>query len=249
MRIRAILVLSIAACSQAQTFEAADVKPNKSGESRMMVDFQAGGRFVAHNVPMEVLIGLAYHLRPEYVQGGPGWLSSERYDVVAKGSQTASPDELQLMVRNLLVERFKLAAHTNVAPMPAYALVTAKNGSKLQPSDAGALSEQRCVPGEGDPAEKHVVCRRLSMAVFAATLQELAPRDLNVPVVDQTGLKGTFDFKLDWTPTLRTPVSDAAPGTTIFDAVERQLGLKLENRKLPLPVLVVDSVERVPIEN
>jgi uncharacterized protein (TIGR03435 family) len=234
------------------SFEAADVKPNKSGETRMAVDFQPGGKFTARNVPMKNLIALAYGVRPEAVQAAPGWVESERYDVVAKASQSVKPEEIRRMVQSLLAERFKLAAHTDSKPMPAYALLTAKGGPKMQPAEDAPLTEQRCVPGEGAPGQKHVMCRHMTMAVWSATLQEIATRDINVPVVDQTDLKGTFDFKLDWTPAVRNGAAapeDAPAGPTLFDAVETQLGLKLERKTLPLPVIVIDRVERTPIEN
>ena len=134
--------------------------------------------------------------------------------------------------------------------MAAYALVPVKGGPKLQPAESARLTDQRCVPGDGAPGQKHVVCRHLSMTLFAATIQEIAARDLDLPVVDQTGLQGTFDFKLDWTPAVRTASTEPAAspdGPTLFDAMETQLGLKLENKQLPLPVVIIDSVERVPI--
>jgi len=241
-------------------FEVADVKVNKSGELRMAIDIQPGGRVTMRNVPMKVLIAFAYHLRPERLAGGPAWLESERYDVVAKALETASPDDVRRMAQTLLAERFKLVVHTEPKVLPAYALVIGKSGSKLQPSETGLLSGQRCVPGQGQPGQRHVECRHVTVAFLADYLQELAPRDFTVPVVDQTGLKGSYDFKLDWTPTARptvAPPADDTPATalpeeagpTIFDAVQLQLGLKLESKKLPLPIIVVDHVERVPTEN
>jgi len=249
------LLSSIPAFGQSQTppsFEVADVKVNKSGETRMAVDFQPGGKLSMRNVPMKVMIILAYHVRPDAVTGGPGWLESDRFDVVAKALQTTSPDELRLMLRTLLAERFKLAIHTDQKIMPAYALALGKTAPKLEPSAAALLTDQRCGPGEGAAGQKHVVCQHITMAVLADTLQEIAPRDITIPVVDQTGLAGAYNFKLDWAPAVRagaeTP-SDVPAGPTLFDAVETQLGLKLESKKLPLPVIVIDRVERTPTDN
>jgi len=90
------------------------------------------------------------------------------------------------------------------------------------------------------------------MAALADMLQEIAPRDIDIPVVDQTGLPGAYDFKPDWTPAVRSSSGaspDPAAGLKLFEAIETQLGLKLENKKLPLPVIVIDRVERVPTEN
>jgi uncharacterized protein (TIGR03435 family) len=234
------------------SFEAAAVKANKSGEIRMAVDFQAGGRFSATNVPLKILIGLAYHVRPEAVTGGPVWLGSDRFDIVAKALQTTPPDEIRRMLQTLLGERFKLELHTDQKILPAYALLPRRTGPKLQPSEPGLLTEQRCRPGDAIAGQRHVVCDHMTMALFADTLQELAPREIDAPVVDQTRVQGTYTFNLAWAPA--TPAGPANPtdppaGPTLFEALDSQLGLKLESKKLPRPVIVVDRVERVPVEN
>lgn len=250
------VLCSIPASSQTQTpspsFEVADVQVNKSGDAKMSVDFQPGGKLSMRNVPMKVMIVMAYHVRPDAVTGGPGWLDSDRFDVVAKALQTTSQDELRLMLRTLLAERFKLALHTDQKVMPAYALVLGKAGLKLQPSEAALLTDQRCGPGEGVAGQKHVACQHTTMAVLADTLQEIAPRDVAVPVVDRTGVAGSFNFQLDWAPAVRAVAGasvDPPAGPTLFDALETELGLKLESKKLPLPVIVIDRVERVPTDN
>src|SRR5437016_6257709 len=103
-RAGAILVFlwSTRVFSQMPAFEVADVKVNKSGELRMMVDIQPGGKLVMRNVPMRVLIVFAYHLRPEALAGGPAWIDSDRYDVIAKAPETAPPDDIRRMVQSLL---------------------------------------------------------------------------------------------------------------------------------------------------
>jgi uncharacterized protein (TIGR03435 family) len=233
------------------TFEVAEVKVNKSGEVRMAVDMQGGGRLTMRNVTMKVMIVMAYHARPEAVTGGPGWLDTDRFDVVAKATQTTPPDDLRRMLQTLLAERFKLVIHKEPKIISAYVLSVGKSGPNLQASEPAVLSEQRCSPGGGAASQKHLTCQHISMSALADQLQEESPRDFDVAVVDQTGLSGTFDFKLDWTPAARTAETSPDPsgGQTVFDAVETQLGLKLERRKLPLPVIVVDRVERVPVEN
>jgi uncharacterized protein (TIGR03435 family) len=250
-----LFVYSIPGFSQSETpaptFEVADVKVNKSSEVRMAVDMQGGGRLTMRNVTMKVMIVMAYHARPDAVTGGPSWLDSDRFDLVAKAQQTTPPDDLRRMLQALLAERFKLVTHTEPKMMSAYVLLVGKSGPKLQASEAAVLSEQRCSPDGGATNEKHIMCRHITMAGFADQLQEQSPRDFDVAVVDQTGLRGSFDFKLDWTPAVRAAETSPGPsgGQTVFEAVETQLGLKLERRKLPLPVIVVDRVERVPVEN
>jgi uncharacterized protein (TIGR03435 family) len=215
----------------------------------MAVDFLPGGKLSMHNVTMKVLIVMAYHVQPDAVTGGSASLEADRFDVVAKASQTTSQDDLR---RTLLGERFQLAVHTDRKIMPAYVLAPGRTGPKLQASEAALLTEQRCGPGKGEAGQKHVECLHITMAALADTLQEIAPRDIDIPVVDRTRLPGSYDFQLDWTPAVR-PVAGAAPdataGTTLFQAMETQLGLRLETKRLPLPVIVIDRVERVPTEN
>src|SRR5215469_10733716 len=116
-----------------QAFEVADLKANKSGEARMAIDLQPGGKLLMRNVPLKVMIVFAYHVRPEALTG-PSWLDTERYDVVAKASEVAPPDHIRRMTQSLLIQRFHLATHTEQKLMPAYALSMGKSGSKLQPS-------------------------------------------------------------------------------------------------------------------
>jgi uncharacterized protein (TIGR03435 family) len=123
----------------------------------------------------------------------------------------------------------------------------------MLPAEEGLLSEQGCRPTVGVAGQKHMACKHTTMALLADSLQEMSPRDFPVPVVDQTNLKGAYNFKLDWTPTAKAtdtaPATDLPIGPTLFDAVESQLGLKIESRKLPLPVIVIDRISRVPSDN
>jgi uncharacterized protein (TIGR03435 family) len=250
-----LLLSSARAFCQAEanppSFEVVDVRVNKSGDIRMAVDMQGGGAFTMRNVPMRTMIVIAYRVRPDAVTGGPGWLDSDRFDVVAKAGQTTPPDDLRRMLQTLLAERFKLVVHTAQRMMPVFVLALGKSAVKLRTSEAAPLSEQRCIPGEGKLGSKHINCRHITMAMLAGQLQEQSPRDLDAAVVDQTGLEGFFDFQLDWTPAARTAVDPSAPmaGPTVFEAVETQLGLKLESKRLLMPVIVVDRVERGPVEN
>jgi uncharacterized protein (TIGR03435 family) len=246
----------LVACCQtplaAPSFEVADVKVNNSGEMQMAIDLQPGGRLIMHNVPMKVMIMFAYHVRPEAVTKAPGWIESDRFDVIAKATPGTPPSDLRPMVQKLLAERFKLVVHVDQKIQPAYALVLGKSGPKLQPSEPAPMTEHRCSPTSGVAGQKHVVCQHLTMVEVAAWLQELSPRDFDVAVVDQTGLSGRYEFKLDWTPGASRATdapADSMETLTIFQAVESQLGLKLQSTKLLLPVLAVDSVERVPIGN
>ncbi len=249
MSLSATQIAIILLLFQPPSFEVADVKINKSGEPRMMVDMLPGGKLTIRNVPMKVILMLAWHVRADALFGAPSWLESDRFDIVAKAPQTASTDEMRRMLQTLLAERFNLTVHTDQKVMPVYALVVGKAGPKMQPTEAGLLSERGCRPADGAPEQKHMACKHTTMAVLSDSLQEMSPRDFPVQVVDQTGLQGSYNFNLDWTPTPKSTEETPAVGRTLFDAVEFQLGLKLESKKLPQPVIVIDHIERVPKEN
>src|ERR1041385_6222253 len=126
LRFLLLLLSSCCTFAQAPAFEVADVKVNQSGEARMAIDLQPGGKLVMRNVPMKVMIVFAYHVRPEALTG-PAWMDTARYDVVAKASEKASQDEVRRMTQTLLAERFKLAIHTEQRPMAAYAMTVGKS--------------------------------------------------------------------------------------------------------------------------
>jgi uncharacterized protein (TIGR03435 family) len=134
-----------AATQSLPQFEVASIKPNKSGDGRVMLGVQPGGRFTATNVPLRLLIRNAYQLQDFQVVGGPSWIADERFDIVAKAEandalgdpfraeQTGQPSRGQLMIRALLAERFKLAVHNEDREMPIYGLVLARSDGKLGP--------------------------------------------------------------------------------------------------------------------
>lgn len=208
------------------------------------------------NIPLKELIMQAY--KAGDVSGGPSWLDSERFDIVAKAPPNTTEDTLRLMLQTLLTQRFKLATHWEQKVMTIYALVAGKGGFKLQPS-AGS-GPPKCGPGQGAEGLNHLVCTNFTMADLTAWLPtRIAPSYIDRPVVNLTGLEGAYDIKLDWVPRplggnaatdgAIPAASDVAAGATVFDALDKQLGLKLEERKQPMPVIVIDHVERVPTEN
>ena len=228
-------------------FEVADVKVNHSGQPGVQGGFLPGGQLSVRNIPMKELIVQAY--KAGGVSGGPNWLDSERFDIVAKAPPNTAEDALRLMLQTLLAERFKLAIHREQKSTAVFALVAAKRGFKLQ--TAAGSGRPKCSPGQGAEGLNHTVCTNFTMADLAAALPtRIAPSFIDRPVVDLTGLKRTYDIQLDWVP--RSPTgntADGAAGPTVFDALNKQLGLKLEERKLSMPVIVVEHIERVPSEN
>ena len=222
-----------------------------------------GDRYTTSQATMTNLIARSYNVESRNVLGGPPWLDLDRFDLTAQAPRTTSPDDVRLMLRSMLVERFKLVAHTGVKPLPAFLLTVGKGGPKIKQSSAAAQPDASSAP-EGPniggcafqppPAntppsptmEVKFSCHAVTMQSFAEFLHDVASNYLKQPVVDQTALKGTWDFDIHWT--YQPPKGDD-PGTTIFDAVDKQLGLKLEAGTAPLPVVIVDSVNETPTPN
>jgi uncharacterized protein (TIGR03435 family) len=220
-----------------------------------------GGRFSIQQATMTTLIARAYGLGNSYVLGGPPWLDLDRFDVVAASPRSTSSDDVRLMLRSMLADRFKLVLRPDTKPLPAYALTIAKGTPKLKQADTSA-DPTPSEPGEGPgcqfqpgPAntapspgmEIKFACYAESMSDFVKFLRDMASPYLRNPVVDQTGLKGVWDFDIRWS--YQQPRGDNAAGTTIFDAVEKQLGLKLTATTTPLPVVMVESVNEIPTPN
>ena len=218
------------------------------------------GAFNATDVSVEALVQLAYGVHiwcPWMIQGGPSWFYSEKFDIEAKASRAVN-DELRVlsseqglpikhrMLQALLAERFKLTLHRETKNLPEYVLVIGKNGPKVQESPTGVSADD--VKGPGGKKVRfgpgQLRGDRLSMPLLA----ELLSVQLGCPVLDQTELKGTYDFTLEWTPDQDHMLLSESSRSSLFAAIQEQLGLKLESTKGPVEVLVIDHVER-PSEN
>ena len=279
------------AAPQDPQFEVASIKPNKSGDNRVMMGVQPGGRFTATNVTLRMMIRNAYQLQEFQITGGPSWIADERFDIVAKAEagdtvgdlfraeQQGQPSRGQLMIRALLADRFKLVVHNENKEMSIYALVVARSDGKLGPQLKA--SEVDCAalvgrgrgrgeppppgppPGPGTPPPQCGI--RIgpgNMAVGGSPMSQVA-NSLSMfagrIVVDKTGLAGSYDFTLTWTPDQMPGVGQRPPGApepppidpngpSLFTAVQEQLGLKLDSQRGPVAVLVIDRAER-PTEN
>jgi uncharacterized protein (TIGR03435 family) len=210
-----------------------------------------GTRYDVRTASMVDLIARAYGVEAEKVQGGPSWLDTDRFDIVAKAPANTSPDTIKLMLQTLLAERFKLKVHMDSKPLPVFALSMGKGKPKLKEPDGSPGSgcegkPQNPAPGTIPYAD--VACHNLTMEQFAQDLRNMAGAYLTNPVVNQTGLEGNWDFEIKWTARAQLAAA-GADGISIFDAVDRELGLKLEPQKLSLPVIVVDSVNERPTDN
>lgn len=260
----------------APAFDVVSIKPNHNRDGRFRLGSDPG-RFTADNITVKFLLQFAYGVKDAQILGAPGWTDTEHYDIHAKRDEPSAdpqrmlslPDEEALgrqMLQAMLADRFKLVVHHEVKQMPVYVLMVGKNGSKLHESEAAAPEENIPLgpqPPDGPQARHSIrmngrgslsaVAQNLDM--FADLLSRLAGR----PVLNQTGLKGDYDFTLQWTPDEGRgqmpggPPGEAAPpsdasGPSIFTAVQEQLGLKLEPQKAPVDTIAIDRVER-PSEN
>jgi uncharacterized protein (TIGR03435 family) len=236
------------------TFEVADVhvSPNRLFPF-MDGGFLRGDRYVLRQATMADLIATAYGVDASNVQGGPIWLETDRFDVIAKAPPTTSPATVKLMLRSLLADRFKLVTHTGSAPMPAFVLTAGKGPPKMKQAEDSGEADCKYQEPPQNPAPDTVPsivfsCHHTTMEEFAKNVHEWAGGYLTDPVVDSTGLKGSWDFDIKWTP--RQALQKAgADGLSIFDAVDKELGLKLERQTAPRPVLIVDSVNQKPTAN
>ncbi len=210
-----------------------------------------GDRYVLRQATMVDMIAAAYKEQADNVQGGPSWLETDRFDVFGKAPASTPADTVKLMLRSLLADRFKLVVHNGSKPMPAFVLSV--GGGKPKLKEAEDTANSGCNPSQqtSDPGTVpyiFVSCRNMTMEAFAQALHDMAGGYLTNIVVDSTGLKGSWDFDLKWTG--RGDLARAgADGISIFDAVDKQLGLKLELKTAPRPVLIVDSVNEQPTAN
>jgi uncharacterized protein (TIGR03435 family) len=268
----AIFYVAVSAqAADAPRFEAADIhasQPSANIRSNFMQGpFVGGGRFEVRKASMLDLIRLGWKVQPDKIVGGPNWTGLDRFDILAKAPVGSSSAGLRLMLQNLLADRFELKVHNDTKPMPAFALVAAE-GKKLHLKEANGSGDSGCkgqnsAPGDGGgrlmmsgpdgvvilgilPGNFiQYLCRNVTMPAFALALQEMFGANTGPnPVSDETGLKGAWDFDIKYSFNLNGPMAlnSGAERISFGDALEKQLGLKLEKREVPMPVTVIDSV-------
>jgi uncharacterized protein (TIGR03435 family) len=234
-------------------FEVASITPCKPGTPeppglhRGMAHFTyPGGRFDAKATTLTFLLEWAYGILPAQHSGGPSWMETDRYDIVAKAEGNATDPEMKLMLRTLLAERFQLKLHTETKEIPVLVVSLGKTHPKLFPPKDGETHSIRIIPQMG-PEQKvvsyHVVATRFSLE----QLYEIFARQLDSVIVDRTGLKGDFNFTLDMTPDESRP--NPLDPSLVISAMRDQLGLTLKSQKGPVDFLVIDSAERVTAGN
>lgn len=222
----------------AQDFDVASVRVNKSGLFASSSE-RSGGQLTLRNASLRECIELAYGiLDKHYALSAPAWLESDRYDIVARASDATPRAELLMMLRRLLAVRFNLKLHQERRVFRVYTLVVARGGPKMK---AASGVRSNFTHGAG-----HIAASELSMSEFADRLGGPVFQ-LAIPVIDSTGLSGTFDFTLDWSSSDAPVEGIARP--SLFTALDEQLGLKLRAAKKTIDIWVVDHAERVPVEN
>jgi uncharacterized protein (TIGR03435 family) len=238
-------------------FEVASIKPAPPPtDGRLMVRMgNDAGRINFSNVSLMNVITAAYKVKEHQVTG-PAWLNSERFDITAKIPAGAGKDDVPGMLQALLADRFKLKLHTESKVMQSYALTVAKGGAKMKPAEG----QGRLMMMMG-PKGRHMSGTG-TMEVLADRLSQAMDR----PVVDMTELKGNFEIDLEFSgdemPRMMRgmapggggggearPHDESADAPSIFSALQNTLGLKLDPRKAPADVLIVDNIEKVPTDN
>jgi len=289
-----LAIACLAVTAWGQKFEVASIKPNKENDHRVMFGMQPGGRFSATGVSLRRLMVFAYGIRDYQLSGLPAWADSDRYDINAKAegaADDAAPqdrpptqaemqtrqEKTRAMLQDLLADRFGLQIHRETKEMPVYNLVVAKNGPKLVESKNDAPSGSGDAPirvggmavgGSEGPSRSQMVRigrgqisgDRVPMTMLVNQLSANLGRN----VIDKTGLTGSYDVKLTWTPEEgqmmipgggpggagegRPEAGAIDSGPSIFTAIQEQLGLKLEPAKGPVEMIVVDKADK-PTEN
>jgi uncharacterized protein (TIGR03435 family) len=246
------------------TFDVASVKSNHSGDEESASFVQPGGRYTATNVTLRTLVKSAYGLHDHQLVGGPSWINSERFDIIAKAEGYTTPsafrDPARLMLRPLLADRFKLVLRRERRTLPVYALVLAKAGGgfgpQLRRSNArdckGSLEAMSTVAGAAEPAAPlpcgaeiyrpgHLAARGMALSNLVLNVSRWTDR----VVVDRTGLEGKFDWELQWIPEDLTLDNIGTPeGPSLLAALRDQAGFRLEGQRRPVDVLAVEGAQR-----
>jgi uncharacterized protein (TIGR03435 family) len=242
-------------------FEVASIKPSVPDDSGTLVLNTGGEGLNVTNSTVRNLITFAYDIRGDQISGGPGWLGTDRYDIVAKtapgeaafgatepksmteSQRSKNSERVRERLRTLLAERFGLVVHQESKDVAVLLLTVAKGGPKMKAASEDAANQGMRGTGRG-----HTQGNAVTMERMAAYLGTVTGRR----VLDRTALAGKFDWTLDWVPDSSAPADDGAAtppnGPSIFAALQEQLGLKLEPGKAPVDSIVIDRITR-PTEN
>ncbi|HEY1755391.1 MAG TPA: TIGR03435 family protein [Bryobacteraceae bacterium] len=275
-----IVIAAFSLGAQSPAFEVATVRPaapNPASQLPRMFQARGGpgtadpGQINYTGIPMRELLRLAYGLKLPYQFSGPGWMETERYDIAAKIPAGVTKEQFNVMLQNLLTERFAMLVHRETREINGYELSIGKGGLKFKESATPAPAtapappvdpnqtpriktekdrdgKVQLAPGAaalvqfGIPGGIRYTARQQPISILTTVLEN----PLGKPLVDKTGLTGKYDFNLEFS----RDVDAAADGPPdLFTAIQDQLGLKLEQKKIPVDVLIVDRAEKTPKEN
>jgi len=262
--IAALFAVATGAVAADMKFEMADVHPSPHSSTQqvfMRSGFYRGGRYQVRSATMADLIALAYGVDNDKVLSGPNWLDFDRFDILATAPANAKPADIKTMLQALLAERFSLKLHEDKKELPTFALVAGKKPLLKEADGSGETGCQFQVQGlpnngrGGPPADGPpptitlaFTCHNMTTAALAEYMHTMPLGNQflgNNPLVDETGLAGTWNLEFHFElPTGGPPVA-----STLLDSFEKQTGLKIEARKVPLPVVIVDSANEKPTPN
>jgi uncharacterized protein (TIGR03435 family) len=233
----AVLALAAPLCGQ-KALDVATVKPNHTGANRSNYPRLRNGTLSAENISLKRLVEAAYGLSGPRVTG-PEWLDSVRFDVAGKAPEGTPDTEFMPLLQALLRDRFHLEVHRETKEMTAFDLIIGKSGIKLSLFDPAHPPETP--PNTGGT---------LLIGVGSIDqLSDMLAASAGNPVVNRTGLDGRYVYIVNYTPLSSQPATSDSGPPDLFTAVQQQTGLRLEARKQPVEILVVDRAERVPGEN
>jgi uncharacterized protein (TIGR03435 family) len=222
-------------------FEVASLKESKSLDTGGTMRFMPDGGIRGQNMPARSLITIAYQLQPYQLVGAPDWTRDTRYDIDARPSDVATREQSRAMLQALLVERFRLTFHRESRQIDGFALVRAREGRlgpNLRPSNVDCEQAFSSAPRCREGAITSDAMRAVGTPMWS--LVQLVISQVGAPVSDETQLAGTYDFDLRWSNEVAPPDDRQ----TIYTALQEQLGLKLERRRVMDDVLIIDGMER-----
>jgi uncharacterized protein (TIGR03435 family) len=247
-------------------YEVTSIKPSKSDDDRMRIQFVPDGVFYT-NVPLQMILRESFGVEDDRILGAPGWVKTDHFDIEAKVDaadvsklNTLSFEQKKMMLVPVLVDRFGLKFHHEMKTLSTYALVVAKGGAKLKEATPGDTYPNGMKGPEGQPGvgfmswgDGKIFGQGISIANL---VKALAAQELDRTIVDKTGLTGKYDIDLRWAPNESSPViapggqpnppvNDASTdsGASLFTAIQEKLGLKLESQKGLVDVVVIDHIE------
>jgi uncharacterized protein (TIGR03435 family) len=227
-------------------FEVATIKPSDPAKCCSRGWGMNGRRFMTQNMNLKYLIQWAWSLQAKQVVGGPAWIDDARFDIAGEidGDGVPNMHQWKIAVQKLLVERFQIQLHHEKQEMPAFVLVIAKGGPKLKPGD-GNIKLHQTMGFSGAPGQTmHGFGVNASIADFIGELQRIV---MDRPIVDETGLTGVYNIQIAFTreepEALGTTDLPDTAAPNLLDALQQQLGLKLERTKAPVDLLVIDHAE------